>query len=259
MLRPHGNDVGREPLSPLTKQSEINMAKQIALVTGANKSIGLEAVRGLARLGMTVYLTSRDIEAGRAAAEQAKADGDVRYLHLDVTDEASMVASLDEITRAHGRLDVLVNNAGITLRGGDALNSEPEKLRATLETNFLGASRLLQLATPLLRASKAARVVNVTSNAGSYGYLQDPARPKPFAYCVSKAAMNAATMIFADALRADGIKVNAVCPGFVYSAVSAFQGTRTPEQGAAIILKMATLPEDGPTGGFFNDSGAIAW
>lgn len=146
------------------------MADKIALVTGANKSIGLEVTRELARRGMVVYLGSRDEQRGRAAAEA------------------------------------------------------PEQIRLTLETNVHGPARLQQLATPLLRQSKAGRVVNVSSGAGRFAYLADPKTPKPCAYCLSKAAINGMTVMFAEALRADGIKVNAANPGYVHSAVSFFQG-----------------------------------
>jgi NAD(P)-dependent dehydrogenase (short-subunit alcohol dehydrogenase family) len=230
------------------------MTNKIALVTGANKSIGLEVVRGLARLGMTVYLSSRDQEGGRAATADALQDGDVRYIHVDMTDDATMVAAIAAIEAAHGRLDVLVNNAGI---GGNSM--EPAILRRTLETNLLGPVRLIELARPLLKASGSARVVNVTSRAGQYDYIADPEKIKPFAYSLSKASLNAATALFAEALRADGVKVNAACPGYVYSKISAFMGTRTPQQGAEIILKLATLPDDGPSGQFFNESGRLPW
>lgn len=235
------------------------MAERIALVTGANKSIGLEVTRALARRGMIVYLGSRDAERGRAAAAALRDEGDVRYIPLDVTDEGTMRAALEIIEGAHGRLDVVVNNAGIAVEGGDALTSDPEILRLTFETNVHGPARLIQLATPLLRKSEAARVVNVSSGAGTFAYLANPKRPKPYAYCLSKVALNGVTAMFADALRADGIKVNSANPGYVYSALSAFMGTRTPEQGAAIIVHLATLDADGPTGGFFDDAGSIAW
>lgn len=230
----------------------------VALVTGANKSIGLSTARALARLGMTTYLSSRDREGGIEAATAAREDGDVRYLHLDVTDESSMIAALEVVDREAGRLDVLINNAGISV-GGRADDAAPSEIQRALDTNLLGPIRLLQLALPLLRKSKAARVVNVSSSAGTYAFISDPSRPKPFPYCLSKAALNAATMMFADALRADGIKVNAACPGYVYSAVSRFLGTRTPDEGAEVIVKLATLPDDGPTGQFFHWTGPKPW
>jgi NAD(P)-dependent dehydrogenase (short-subunit alcohol dehydrogenase family) len=235
------------------------MNGRIALVTGADKSIGLEAVRGLARLGMTVYLTSRNPETGRAAAESLKAEGDVRYQPLDVTDEAAIRAALAVVEREHGRLDALVNNAGRAFEPKDALTVSPEDIRTALEINLHGPARLTQLAAPLLRKSDAGRVVMVSSGAGRFAYFADPSRPNPYAYCLSKAALNAATVMFAEALRADGVKVNAVNPGYVNSAVSFFRGTRTPAEGAAILIKYATLDDDGPTGGFYDDNGSLSW
>jgi NAD(P)-dependent dehydrogenase (short-subunit alcohol dehydrogenase family) len=235
------------------------MAERIALVTGASKSIGFEVARQLARRGMVVYLGSRNEERGRAASEALREEGDVRSVALDTTDETTMRAALETIEREHGRLDVLVNNAGAAMDAGDAVMADPERIRLTFETNVHGPARLLQLATPLLRKSKAARVVNVSSGAARYAYLADPEKAKPYAYCLSKVAMNGMTALFADALRADGVKVNAANPGHVYSALSAFKGVRTPEQGAEIIVRLATLDDDGPTGGFFDDQGPLSW
>jgi NAD(P)-dependent dehydrogenase (short-subunit alcohol dehydrogenase family) len=235
------------------------MTARIALVTGADKSIGLEAVRGLARLGMTVYLTSRNQETGKAAAEALKADGDVRYQHLDVTDEATIRAALAVIEREHGRLDALINNAGLALEPKEALDVTPEDIRLTLETNLHGPARLTQLAAPLLRASGAGRVVMVSSGASRYDYFADKSFRNPYAYCLSKAGLNAATVMFAQALAADGVKVNAVNPGYVKSAVSFFKGTRTPQKGAEVLIRFATLDANGPTGGFFDDRGQLTW
>ena len=235
------------------------MNGRIALVTGADKSIGLEAVRALARLGMTVYLTSRNAATGQAAAEALKGEGDVRHQRLDVTDETTLREALARIEREHGRLDVLINNAGLALEPKQALEIDPEDIRLTLETNLHGPARLTQLAVPLLRKSAAGRVVMVSSGAGRFGYLTDDKTRNPYAYCLSKMGLNAATVMFAEALKADGIKVNAVTPGYVYSAVSFFKGTRSPEEGAAVLVKYATLDDDGPTGGFFDDRGPLSW
>ena len=235
---------------------------RIALVTGANKSIGYEAVRGLARLGMTVYLGSRDLAAGEAAAESLKAEGDVRPVQLDVTDRASMAAAIRLIDQAHGKLHVLVNNAGTTNGSRDPLTADIGLMKDLFETNFWGVVALTQLAAPLLQKSESARVVNVSSGAGTFGFLQadKSAVPvKPFAYCTSKTALNAATVLFADALKADGVLVNAADPGLVKSALSQFAGVRGPEEGAKSILMLATLDDDGPTGGFFNENGPRAW
>jgi NAD(P)-dependent dehydrogenase (short-subunit alcohol dehydrogenase family) len=235
------------------------MSGRVALVTGADKSIGLETVRGLARLGMTVYLTSRNAETGQAAAESLRADGDVRYQRLDVTDEATIHAALERIQREHGKLDALVNNAGLALEPKEALDVSPEDIRLTLETNLHGPARLTQLAAPLLKASGAGRVVMVSSGAARYAYFADKRMRNPYAYCLSKAGLNAATVMFAEAMRADGVKVNAVNPGYVYSAVSFFRGTRSAEEGARVLIQFATLGEDGPTGGFFDENGPLSW
>jgi NAD(P)-dependent dehydrogenase (short-subunit alcohol dehydrogenase family) len=241
------------------------MDNRIALVTGGNVGIGFEVVRALAQRGMTVYLGSRNAERGQEAARALADEGDIRPLLLDTTDWATLEAAIETIGRAHGRLDVLVNNAGIAIDGKDAVEADPEIVRLTLETNVHGPARLTQLAVPLLRRSAAGRVVMVSSGAGSLTAIGavSPAGAlalgKPYAYCLSKTAMNGVTVLFAGALRADGIKVNAASPGYVNSAISRFQGTRTPAQGAAIVVKLATLDDDGPTGGFFNDDGVVAW
>jgi NAD(P)-dependent dehydrogenase (short-subunit alcohol dehydrogenase family) len=232
--------------------------RKIALVTGANKSIGYEVVRGLARLGMTVYLGSRDPAAGEAAAASLEPDGDVRPVRVDVTDRATMEAAVRRIDEAHGRLDVLVNNAGVANGARDPLTSDVEVMKQLYDTNLWGVVILTQLAAPLLRRAGRARVVNVSSGAGAFGFLQADASEvpvKPFAYCTSKTALNAATILFADALKADGVLVNAADPGLVKSALSHFAGTRGPEEGAQAVLELATLPDDGPTGGFFKQGG----
>jgi NAD(P)-dependent dehydrogenase (short-subunit alcohol dehydrogenase family) len=235
------------------------MNPKVALVTGADKSIGLETVRGLAQRGLIVYLTSRNRESGKAAAITLTAEGDVRYQHLDATDEASMRAALEVIDRDHGKLDVLINNAGVALEPKSVLDVGAEEIRRTIETNLHGPVRLTQLAVPLLRRSDGASVVMVSSGAGRFDYLADRSTPTPYAYCLSKAGLNAATVMLAEALRADDIKVNAVNPGYVNSAVSFFRGTRHPRDGAAVLIKYALLGSDGPTGGFFDDDGTLSW
>ncbi|MGN6126476.1 MAG: SDR family NAD(P)-dependent oxidoreductase [Humibacter sp.] len=246
------------------------MTDQIALVTGANKSIGYEVVRSLARLGMTVYLGSRDEAAGVTAAESLAQEGDVRPIRLDVTDHATLTMAVELIRERHGKLDVLVNNAGVSGAGADPLTADLDVVKGMFETNVWGPVRLVQLAAPLLRASGAGRVVNVSSSAGSFDYLLGRGQfagmdsrwgsaAKPFAYCTSKATLNAATILLADALRPDGIKVNAANPGLVSSALSHFAGDRGPEEGAKVIVQLATLEADGPTGGFFEEAGELSW
>jgi len=239
------------------------MSKRIALITGANKSIGLAAVRAFARQGMVVYLGSRDEAAGQAAANAAKADGDIRPIWLDVTKWDSLEAAIARINKEQGKLDVLVNNAGIAPDDAGPAEADINQARQVMETNTLGPARLIQLALPLLRKSDSARIVNVSSEAGCISRTADGTLQmgpfKPFGYCLSKAALNSVTALFADQLRDEGIKVNACSPGFVNSALSRFMGTKTPEDGARIIVKLANDGPDGPTGGFFTDDGAVAW
>jgi NAD(P)-dependent dehydrogenase (short-subunit alcohol dehydrogenase family) len=236
------------------------MSKQIALVTGANKGIGLAVAEQLARLSMTVYLGSRDVARGQAAAADLQAAGDIRPLPLDVTDARSIEAALAKIEAESGRLDVLVNNAGIAPEGSDALGATEANIALAFETNLHGPARLTRLVVPLLRKSQAGRVVNVGSEAGSLKMLSgDFGYAMPYAYCASKAGLSAATVLFALALKKDNIKVNAVSPGLVNTDLSHHMGTRTPAEAAGIIVKYATLDDDGPTGGFFNEAGAVPW
>ncbi len=236
------------------------MKGRIALVTGAERNMGFEASRGLAQRGYTVYLTSFNREAGPAAAETLKGEGgDVRYLYLDVRDEASMRDALAVVEREHGRLDVLINNAGIALPPDDGLTVQPDDIRTAMEVNLHGPMRLLQLAIPLLRKSGHGRVVNVSSAASRMSYIEGDTRSNPYAYCLSKAGLNFATAMYASLLKGDGIKVNAVLPGYVNSPISNFKGTRTPAEGARVQIMYATIDDDGPTGGLFDENGPVPW
>jgi NAD(P)-dependent dehydrogenase (short-subunit alcohol dehydrogenase family) len=239
------------------------MTQRIALVSGANTGIGFEVVRSLAQLGMIVYLGSRDVTRGRDAAAALKGEGDIRLAILDLTDERTINFTVETIEKAHGRLDVLVNNAGVAF-AGNVLDAAPEVIRESFEANLHGPVRLTQLAVPLLRKSDRGRVVNVSSGASLIAWLSNPGKlaPQdqlPYTYCAAKAALNAATVMQAGILKADGIKVNAANPGHVKSQVSRFMGPKSPADGAKIIVHLATLDDDGPTGGFFDDKGPIAW
>jgi NAD(P)-dependent dehydrogenase (short-subunit alcohol dehydrogenase family) len=221
----------------------------VALVTGANRGIGLEVCRQLAQRGYVVVLGARDAAKGERAARQL--GGNIRPAQLDVADPESVraaAASLD-------RLDVLVNNAAILYdtwqRGVDA---DLDEVRDALDTNLLGAWRVTQAVLPLLRASPAGRIVNVSSGAGA---ITDMGGGTP-AYRTSKAALNALTRILAAELRGDAILVNAVCPGWVATDMGG-SGGRPVANGAAGIVWAATLPDDGPTSGFFRDGRSIAW
>lgn len=238
--------------------------KRIALVTGANQGIGLQIASDLAASGLTVLLASRNGERGKAAAE--KIEGDVHPIQLDVTDEASIQRAVAQVDRQFGRLDVLINNAAISRANG--VESEPmkdyiERSRATLisvdevrsiwETNVFGVLAVTQAFVPLLRKSDAARIVNVSSNLGSLSLLT-PSNPYRTTfnpgYGASKTALNAITMAFAIDLEAEGIKVNAVTPGFTATALNNFEGTETVQQGAAEAVRISLLGGEGPTGTF---------
>jgi NAD(P)-dependent dehydrogenase (short-subunit alcohol dehydrogenase family) len=222
----------------------------VALVTGANRGIGLEVCRQFGQLGFTVLLGARDAGRGARASRQL-GGGPISPVVIDVADDESVRAAAAGIER----LDVLVNNAAILYdtwqRGVDA---DLDQVHEALETNLLGAWRVTQAVLPLLRESPAGRIVNVSSGAGA---LHDMGGGTP-AYRTSKAALNALTRIVAAELRGDGILVNAVCPGWVATDMGG-TGGRPVADGAAGVVWAATLPEDGPTSGFFRDGRPIAW
>jgi NAD(P)-dependent dehydrogenase (short-subunit alcohol dehydrogenase family) len=237
---------------------------RVAVVTGANKGIGLEIARQLARRGHTVYLGARDPSRGREAAEKLRAEGhDARPLGLDVTDDASVVAAAAALEKDPGRLDVLVNNAGIAIDDGPPSGVSLDALRRTYETNVFGVVRVTQALLPLLRRSDAGRIVNLSSSLGSLARNSDPSWPfasvKLLAYNSSKSALNAITVQLAWELRDTPLKVNAADPGYVATDMNRNQGVRTVEQGAATPVRLATLPADGPSGGFFADDGPVPW
>jgi NAD(P)-dependent dehydrogenase (short-subunit alcohol dehydrogenase family) len=236
--------------------TEVPRGDGVALVTGANRGIGLELVRRLAQRGYTVILGSRDPEKGEAAAAELRGEGlQVEVRAVDVTDAAGIEALGASLESDPGRLDVLVNNAAIhydTWQTG--VDADLDVVREALETNVLGAWRTAQACLPLLRRSPHARLVNVSSGAGS---ISGMGAGTP-AYSVSKAALNALTRILAAELRADGVLVNAVCPGWVATDMGG-AGGRPVEEGAASVMWAVELPDDGPTGGFFRDGRPVDW
>jgi NAD(P)-dependent dehydrogenase (short-subunit alcohol dehydrogenase family) len=238
--------------------------RRVALVTGANKGIGHEIARQLARRGHTVYLGARDAARGREAAEKLRAEGlDARPLRLDVTDDASVAAAAAALEQEPGRLDVLVNNAGIAIDDGPPSRVSMDALRRTYETNVFGVVRVTQALLPLLRRSDAGRIVNLSSSLGSLARNTDPGWPfaavKLLAYNSSKSAVNAITVQLAFELRDTPVKVNAADPGYVATDMNQQRGVRTVEQGAAAPVRLATLPADGPSGGFFDEAGPVPW
>ena len=223
----------------------------VALVTGGNRGIGREVCRQLAARGHDVVLTAR---SASAATEAARAVG-AEPLQLDVTDPASVAAAVRWVGDRHGRLDVLVNNAAITYDTWQrAVDADLAVVREAAETNLYGPWLLVQEFLPLLRASGHARIVNVSSEAAS---LASMGAGTP-AYKTSKVALNALTRMLAAELRADGILVNAICPGWVATDMGG-PGGRPVAEGAAGIVWAATLPDSGPTGGFFRDGQPLPW
>jgi NAD(P)-dependent dehydrogenase (short-subunit alcohol dehydrogenase family) len=240
--------------------------KTVALVTGANKGIGYEIAAGLGALGWSVGVGARDDERREAAVEKLRAAGvDAFGVPLDVTGDASVAAAAGLVEERAGRLDVLVNNAGVT--GGrpqEPTTANLAAVRTAVETNVIGVIRVTNAMLPLLRRSASPRIVNMSSSVGSLtrqtGSTDELVTgPLAVAYAPSKTFLNAITVQYAKELRATNILINAACPGFVATDLNGFRGVRTPEQGAAIAIRLATLPDDGPTGGFFEDAGVVPW
>ena len=247
-------------ISPMPNAPE----KIVALVSGANKGIGLEIARGLARAGHLVLIGCRDAAAGEAAAATIRADGGCADpLPLDVADDASIAAAAATIQDRFGHLDVLVNNAGVALDRQATYAPLRATFRSTFEVNVFGLACLTEAMAPLLARSAHPRVVNVSSGLGSLTLNSDPTGPfaavKPPAYNSSKAAVNMLTVVYAATLADRHIKVNAADPGYCATDLNNHSGPRTPAQGAAIATRLATLPDDGPTGGYFNDAGPVPW
>lgn len=241
--------------------------KKIALVTGANKGIGLEVARQLGKQNVIVLIGARDQERGEAAAQTLRSEGiDAAAVQIDVTHQASIDAAMSYIDKTYGKLDILVNNAGISTREGNTPPSELaiEDLHKTFDTNFFGVFAVTKAMLPLLRRSEAGRIVNLSSEMGSLSINSDPTSfaaqmPPLLAYNSSKTALNALTIFFARELQNSNIKVNSVSPGYVATDLNGHSGYLTAEQGAKVPVTFATLPADGPTGGFFGANGAIIW
>ena len=249
--------------------------KPVALVTGANQGIGLQIAKELVAHGFTVWVGSRNLERGEAAAKTI--DGDARALQLDVTDSASITAAAQRIRKELGRLDVLVQNAAISntsKRPGEVIadyarrtrpsNVSLDEMRAVWETNVFGVLAVYQAMLPLLRATPGARIVNVSSGVGSLTNNADPSFPYRAifgpVYPASKTALNALTVAMAIELEPEGIKVNAISPGFTKTNLNNYEGTETLEEGAAEAVRVALLGPDGPTGTFTHAKlGTIPW
>ena len=240
------------------------MTQTTALVTGANKGIGFAIAKGLGALGWKVGIGARDDDRRDAAvAKLREAGADAFGVPLDVTDDASVAAAVEVIKAEGGGLDVLVNNAGIT--GGmpqEPTTVQPETMRTVVETNVIGVIRVTNAMLPLLRKSGSPRIVNMSSSVGSLTLQTTPdafVGPVSAAYSPSKSFLNAVTIQYAKELADTNILINAACPGYVATDLNGFRGTRTPEQGATEAIRLATLPDDGPTGRFFDEDGPVAW
>ena len=229
----------------------------VTLITGANKGLGFETARRLIALGHAVYVGARDPVRGAAAAERLRA----RFVPLDVTDDASVSAAAAWIAQQETGLDVLINNAGIAGDRVTPADTTAEHVRRVYETNVLGIVRVTHAMLPLLRASEAPVIVNVSSALGSFATVTDPTRlESKFAllgYCSSKSAVTMLTVQYAKAL--PELRINAVDPGYTATDLNAHRGAQTVEQGTDAIVRLVTIGRDGPTGTFQDATGVIAW
>lgn len=238
---------------------------KIALITGANKGIGLEVARQLGKKGCTVLVGARDVELGQEAASKLSKEGiDACFVELDVTRRATVDAARAQIEKDFGRLDILINNAGINDRGdGPPSRADIDAVSRTLQTNFVGALAVAQAFLPLIRKSAAGRIVNVSSELASITGFGDPnwkfAAVKRIGYCASKAAMNMMTAQLAGELRETSIKVNSVNPGYTATDLNNHQGPQTIEEGSAETIRAALLGADGPSGQFLETGGQLPW
>ena len=240
--------------------------KRIALVTGGNKGIGLELVRNLSRAGCIVLLGSRNAERGKQAVRALEQSGlsDIQLIEIDVAKQDSVTAAAQQIESEYGRLDILMNNAGVNLRG-DGLPGAADvgAVQRVFDTNFFGALRVAQAMLPLLHKSPAGRIVNISSGLGSLTFNSDPAWTgrdvKFIGYNASKAALNMLTVHLAYELRDTKIKVNSANPGYTKTDLNDNRGTQPVEVGAIEATRLALLDDNGPTGGSFSKDGPDPW
>jgi NAD(P)-dependent dehydrogenase (short-subunit alcohol dehydrogenase family) len=231
--------------------------KRVALVTGANRGVGLEICRQLGRNGYTVVLTARDGKRGAKALDDLLQEGlDAHFQALDVTDPVAAQRVAASVAREFGRLDALVNNAAIAIDAADFLETlDLDVMRRTLETNLLGALSCCQAFLPIMRQQQYGRIVNVSSGRGSFSKL---ASGGP-CYRISKTALNALTVIVADEVKEANILVNAMTPGWVRTRLGGIKAPRSTSEGAETAVWLATLPDDGPRGRFFKDREEFPW
>lgn len=255
-----------------TQKKSTTINHPIALVTGANQGVGYQIAKALAANGYTVFVGSRNLNNGEKAA--AEIGENARAIELDVTLQSTIAAAAERIEKEYGRLDLLVNNAGISnagkpgrtledmMKDGYATTASLGEVRTVWETNVFGVIAVTQEMLPLLRKSDAARIVNVSSGLGSLTWIADPAtwarEHFGIVYAASKTALNAITLAFAIELEKENIKVNATSPGFTATALNNFQGTDSVEVGSREPIRVA-LETDGPTGTFTGPDGPLPW
>ena len=243
-------------------------APTVALVTGANRGLGRETARQLAERGIKVLLGCRDLDRGLETARALAADGaEVSALQLDVTDPVGVADVARRLLDQRGTLDILVNNAG-AFSGATATQTTQIQLRHTFEVNVFGVVNAIHALLPLLAESPAPRIVNVSSTTASIALTSEGAEipgdaSRRLAYASSKAALNMLTVQYARAFGQDPllrhVKINSASPGYTATDMNGYRGSRHVSEGARIIVELATLPDDGPTGGFFDDQGAVPW
>ena len=243
----------------------MSQPKRITLVTGANKGIGFEVARQLGKAGHRVLLGARDAGRGQAAADTLQGEGlDVRFVHLDLGDTASLARAAADIEASEGRIDVLINNAGVALEGdGNVSTANLDAVRRTFDTNYFGTIAATQALLPLVKKATDGRILNVSSRLGSLTYNADPnwehAAVKMIGYNASKAALNMSSVILADELKDTGIKVHVVCPGYTATDLNGNSGPQTVQEGAEEIVRLATQANAGPSGSFTGREGPAPW
>jgi NAD(P)-dependent dehydrogenase (short-subunit alcohol dehydrogenase family) len=246
----------------MREDPERDMKQQVALVTGSNRGIGFEIAKQLALKKIQVVLTYRSSTNGEAALRNLTRDGAKKVVvrQLDVSNQVSVDNLSNEVEKTFGRLDILVNNAAILIDRDDlvASNADLEVVKATLETNLIGAWRMCKAFIPLMKKNGYGRIVNVSSGSGQFEYMATSGGYWP-AYSVSKASLNALTVMLASELRGTNILVNAVCPGWVRTDMGGSNAPRSVEEGAATPVWLATLPDGGPTGQNYYDKKQISW
>ncbi len=242
-----------------------NTSAKIALITGSNKGIGFEVARQIGRTGATVLVGARNLRAGQQATAKLVAEGvHAQFIAIDLNDRATIQAAADSIADQFGHLDILVNNAGIIHpQDGPPSTGSLEAIESTFRTNFFGTIAVTQAMLPLLRKAASARIVNVSSGLGSLTQNGDPnyfgALAKFLGYNASKAALNMLTVQLAFELRDTPIKVNSADPGYTATDLNGNRGTQTIPEGAAEAIRLALLPDNGPTGTYSDSKGIVPW